>query len=195
MRLFTPYKRRRRAREPSEGETPSRKHKSDNSRDGSNNEESDAEVGVVEKEVWPQYVSADGIVVHQAPDQDTVIQSVHHAENGQSVDDMFKKLDEVSSKMLKLAYEFRKTLEETKEASRQQRREQALVAQLGTRGEVVETVGLQPSSGTHNKKVLYHFINNDYKNMILFYKFQFKKRDRSESYEKLSINMDNAAIQ
>ena len=55
--------------------------------------------------------------------------------------------------MLKLAYEFRRILEEAKEVSRQQRREQALVAQLGGRGDVIETVGLQPASDTHNKKV------------------------------------------
>lgn len=59
----------------------------------------------------------------------------------------------MSNKMLKLAYEFRRTLEEAKEVSRQQRREQALVAQLGGRGDVIETVGLQPASDTHNKKV------------------------------------------
>lgn len=45
-----------------------------------------------------------------------------------------------------------RTLEEAKEVSRQQRREQALVAQLGGRGDVIETVGLQPASDTHNKK-------------------------------------------
>ena len=180
VRLFTPYKRRRRTRETSEGgggsgcDGPPRKlGKSENSRDdGSNNEESDSEVGITDKKVWSQYVSADGIVVHQAPtDQDqhhqttTVIhQSVHQTDNINaahdteqdhiSVDDMFKKLDDVSNKILKLAYEFRKTLEETKEATRQQRREQALVAQLATRGEVIGTVGLQPASGSHNKKVL-----------------------------------------
>lgn len=59
----------------------------------------------------------------------------------------------MSNKMLKLAYEFRRILEEAKEVSRQQRREQALVAQLGGRGDVIETVGLQPASDTHNKKV------------------------------------------
>lgn len=162
VRLFTPYKRRRRTREASDSETPSRKHKSDNSRDGSNNEESDGEVGAVEKEVWPQYVSADGIVVHQPSDQD--MQGVHQTENGSTVDEMFKKLDEVSNKILKLSYEFKKTLEEAKEASRQQRREQALVAQLGQRGEVIETVGLQPASGTHNKKVIRFFFQSFFPN-------------------------------
>lgn len=61
----------------------------------------------------------------------------------------------MSNKMLKLAYEFRRTLEEAKEVNRQQRREQALVAQLGGRGDVIETVGLQPASDTHNKKVIW----------------------------------------
>ncbi|KAK0178777.1 hypothetical protein PV327_007632 [Microctonus hyperodae] len=150
VRLFTPYKRRRRNRETSDCETPPRKLKSDNSRDCSNNEESDNEAGVVEKEVWPQYVSAEGIVVHQASDQETIIQSVH-SENGQN-DDVFKKLDEMSNKMLKLAYEFRRSLEEAKELNRQQRRDQALVAQLGERGDVIEAVGLQPSSNSHNNK-------------------------------------------
>lgn len=152
VRLFTPYKRRRRARDTSDGETPSRKLKSDTSRDGSNNDESDSEVVVPDKEVWPQFVSTDGLVVQQPQDQDTVVQNVHQTENGQS-DDIFKKLDEMSNKMLKLAYEFRRTLEEAKEVNRQQRREQALVAQLGGRGDVIETVGLQPASDTHNKKV------------------------------------------
>lgn len=81
-----------------------RKLKSDNSRDGSNNDESDGEVVVPDKEVWPQFVSADGLVVQQSQDPDTVVQNVHHTENGQS-DDIFKKLDEMSNKMLKLAYE------------------------------------------------------------------------------------------
>lgn len=150
--MFTPYKRRRRARDTSDGETPSRKLKSDTSRDGSNNDESDSEVVVPDKEVWPQFVSTDGLVVQQPQEQDTVVQNVHQTENGQS-DDIFKKLDEMSNKMLKLAYEFRRTLEEAKEVNRQQRREQALVAQLGGRGDVIETVGLQPASDTHNKKV------------------------------------------
>ncbi|CAL7941191.1 unnamed protein product [Xylocopa violacea] len=154
VRLFTPYKRRRRARDTSDGETPSRKLKSDNSRDGSNNDESDGEVVVPDKEVWPQFVSTDGLVVQQPQDQDTVVQNVHQTENGQT-DDVFKKLDEMSNKMLKLAYEFRRTLDEAKEVNRQQRREQALVAQLGGRGDVIETVGLQPASDTHNKKYLH----------------------------------------
>lgn len=105
-----------------------------------------------DKEVWPQFVSTEGLVVQQAQEQDTVVQNVHQAENGQG-DDIFKKLDEMSNKMLKLAYEFRRILEEAKELNRQQRREQALVAQLGGRADVIETVGLQPASDSHNKKV------------------------------------------
>lgn len=104
-----------------------------------------------DKEVWPQFVSADGLVVQQPQEQDTVVQSAQ-TENGQS-DEVFKKLDEMSNKMMKLAYEFRRVLEEAKELNRQQRREQALVAQLGGRADVIETVGLQPASDTHNKKV------------------------------------------
>ncbi|XP_012260744.2 deformed epidermal autoregulatory factor 1 isoform X2 [Athalia rosae] len=151
VRLFTPYKRRRRTRETSDGETPIRKLKNDNSRDGSNNDESDNEVVVPDKESWPQFVSAEGLVVQQPQEQETVVQSVHQLENGQS-DDVFKKLDEMSNKMLKLAYEFRQTLADAKELSRQQRREQALAAQLNARGEVIETVDLQPASDTQNKK-------------------------------------------
>ena len=145
--MFTPYKRRRRARELSDSEVPSRKHKSDNSRDGSNNDESDSEVGGPVKEVWSQFVAEDGLVVHQQPEQE----AVHQAENGQG-DDVFKKLDEMSNKMLKLAYEFRRTLEEAKELNRQ-RRDQTLVTQLGGRGDVIETVGLQPAADIQNKKV------------------------------------------
>ncbi|XP_011149932.1 deformed epidermal autoregulatory factor 1 isoform X2 [Harpegnathos saltator] len=152
VRLFTPYKRRRRTRDTSDGEgVPLRKHKNDNSRDGSNNDESDNEVVVPDKEVWPQFVSTDGLVVQQPQEQDSVVQNVHQTENGQG-DDMFKKFDELSAKMLKLAYDFRRALDEVKELNRQQRREQALVAQLGGRGDVIETVGLQPASDAHNKK-------------------------------------------
>jgi len=114
---------------------------------------------VPDKEVWPQFVSADGLVVQQPQEQDTVVQNAHQTENGQG-DDVFKKLDEMSNKMMKLAYEFRRILEETKELNRQQRREQALVAQLGSRADVIETVGLQPASDSHNKKVKeYTFID------------------------------------
>ncbi|XP_011874321.1 PREDICTED: deformed epidermal autoregulatory factor 1 [Vollenhovia emeryi] len=151
VRLFTPYKRRKRPKDSPDGETPSRKHKLENSRDGSNNDESGDEVVVPDKEVWPQFVSADGLVVQQSQEQDAVVQNAHQTENGQG-DDVFKKLDEMSNKMLKLAYEFRRTLEEAKELNRQQRREQALVAQLGGRADVIETVGLQPASDSHNKK-------------------------------------------
>lgn len=129
-----------------------RKHKNENSRDGSNNDESDNEVVVPDKEVWPQFVSTEGLVVQQPQEQDSVVQTVHQTENGQG-DDMFKKLDDLSAKMLKLAYDFRRTLDEVKELSRQQRREQTLVAQLGGRTDVMDTVGLQPTPDTHNKKV------------------------------------------
>lgn len=163
VRLFTPYKRRRRARDISDGETPPRKIiKSDNSRDCSNNEESDNEVGVSEKEIWPQYVSAEGLVVHQTQDQEQVMQAVNV--DHEQTDELFKKLDEMSNTMIKLAYDFRRTVEEAKELSRQQRREQALVAQLNsTRGDVIEAVGLQPASNSHNKKVfnlIYFFLIN-----------------------------------
>lgn len=80
------------------------------------------------------------------------MQNVHQTENGQG-DDMFKKFDELSAKMMKLAHEFKRALEEMKELNRQQRRDQALVAQLGGRADVIETVGLQPASDTHNRKV------------------------------------------
>ncbi|KAG8037480.1 hypothetical protein G9C98_005690 [Cotesia typhae] len=141
----------RRARDISDGETPSRKIKSDNSRDCSNNEESDNDVGVSEKEIWPQYVSADGLVVHQSQDQEQVLQTVNV--DHEQTDELFKKLDDMANTMVKLAYDFRRTVEEAKELSHQQRREQALVAQLNsTRGDVIEAVGLQPASNSHNKK-------------------------------------------
>lgn len=127
-----------------------RKHKTENSRDGSNNDESDNEVVVPDKEVWPQFVSTDGLVVQQPPEQDSVVQNVHQTDNG---DDMFKKFNELSNKMLKLAYEFRRALEEVKELNRQRREQQALVAQLGGRADVIETVSLHPASDSHNKKV------------------------------------------
>lgn len=158
VRLFTPYKRRRRTRETSDGETPSRKHKNnDNSRDESNDNESDTEVVIPDKEVaWPQFISTDGLVVTQAPDQETaatVVQAIHQSENGQSEEQQFKKFDEVSNKLLKIAYDFKRVLEEAKEQSRQQKREQSLVAQLTARGDVIESVALQPTADSHEKKV------------------------------------------
>lgn len=105
---------------------------------------------VPDKEVWSQFVSED-LVIQQPQEQESV-QTVHQAENGYS-DDAFKKLEELSSKMLKLSYEFKRALEEAKEVHRQQRREQTIVAQIGSRGEVIETVGLQPATDSHNKKV------------------------------------------
>lgn len=134
-----------------------------------------------DKEVWPQFVSSDGLVVQQPQEQDAVVQNVHQTENSQG-DDVFKKLEEMSNKMMKLAYEFRRTLEETKELSRQQRREQALVAQLGGRTDVIETVGLQPTSDTHKKvkgcrKIRYslpffvlYFLSSKVKNSNFLYK-------------------------
>ncbi|XP_070526915.1 deformed epidermal autoregulatory factor 1 isoform X1 [Cardiocondyla obscurior] len=146
VRLFTPYKRRKRPKDSSDGENPVRKHKIENSRDGSNDDSGD-EVVVPDKEVWPQFVSADGLV-QQSQEQDGVQNA--QTENGES-DDVFKKLDEMSNKMIKLAYEFKRILDEAKELNRQ-RREQALVT-LGERTDVIETVGLQPASDSHNKKV------------------------------------------
>lgn len=131
-----------------------------------------------DKEVWPQFVSADGLVVQQPQEQDTVVQSAQ-TENGQG-DEVFKKLDEMSNKMMKLAYEFRRILEEAKELNRQQRREQALVAQLGGRADVIETVGLQPASDTHNKKVKsiylqikYFCFCSTFNVLFLYYKYFF----------------------
>lgn len=107
-----------------------------------------------EKEIWPQYVSADGLVVHQSQDQEQVLQTVNV--DHEQTDELFKKLDDMANTMVKLAYDFRRTVEEAKELSHQQRREQALVAQLNsTRGDVIEAVGLQPASNSHNKKVFY----------------------------------------
>lgn len=159
MRLFTPYKRRRRTRETSDSETPSRKHKNENSRDESNDNESDTEVVIPDKEVaWPQFISTEGLVVTQAPDQEAsvnVVQAMHQSENGQSEEQQFRKFDEVSNKLLKIAYEFKRVLEDAKEQSRQQKREQSLVAQLTARGDVIESVALQPTADSHEKKVEY----------------------------------------
>ena len=153
--MFTPYKRRRRAKEYSDGD--SKKPKTENSQDDSH-EESSNEVVVPDKEVWPQFVSDDLVI--QQPQEQEATQTVHQVENGYS-EDTFKKLEDLSSKMLKLSYEFKRTLEEAREVYRQQRREQTIVAQLGSRGEVIEAVGLQPSTDTHNKKVY----------IFLFFKF------------------------
>ncbi|RLU15193.1 hypothetical protein DMN91_012187, partial [Ooceraea biroi] len=150
VRLFTPYKRRRRARDPSVRRTSVAQNQKRQFPDGSNNDESGDEWSCPTRSL-PQFVSTDGLVVQQSQEQDSVVQNVQ-TENGQG-DDIFKKLDEMSSKMIKFAYEFRRTLEEVKELNRQQRREQALVAQLGGgRTDVIETVGLQPASDAHNKK-------------------------------------------
>ncbi|XP_015603337.1 uncharacterized protein LOC107271637 [Cephus cinctus] len=124
--------------EVSDGEAPSYKYESDNSIDESNNHESDNKVVVPDKDVWPQLVSMDGLVVQQSQQQDTVTQNVHQIENRQN--DIFKKLDEICNKMLELALEFKTTLEEAKELNRQQRREQALATQPGARGGLRETI-------------------------------------------------------
>lgn len=179
IRLFTPYKRRRRTRDPIsdpiDGEGPPRKHKGDNSRDDSNNDDSDSELM---PDKWPTFVAADDIVVQS--DSGPIITAVQsETENGHG-ESKFQKLDEVSNKLLKLAYEFKKVIDELKADERkQQRREQSIVAQLGSRTDVIETVGLQPASDSHKKKVYYNtFINLHF---------------NSESSTKLCLFIQNAS--
>ncbi|XP_015605342.1 uncharacterized protein LOC107272582 [Cephus cinctus] len=111
VRLHTP--RRRRKRQVSGGESPCYNYESDNSRN-----ESDNEVVVLDKEVCPQLVSMDRLLVRQPQHQDTVVQNVHQTEDEQNADDILKNLDEVFNKLLHLVLEFRINVEKAKELKR-----------------------------------------------------------------------------
>ncbi|XP_058797575.1 deformed epidermal autoregulatory factor 1 [Phymastichus coffea] len=145
IRLFTPYKRRRRARDPMDGDGPPlRKHKTESSRD-SHNDDSEAELQ--DKNCWPAFVPADNIVAQQQ-ETDHLMTNVQ-AENGH-IESKFTKLDELSNKLLKIAQDFKKVIEELKaEESRQQKRD---LLNNVNRTDVIDTVGLQPASDTHSKK-------------------------------------------
>lgn len=150
MRLFTPYKRRRRARDTLDGES-SRKHLKDNSHDGSNNEDSEGEL-LGDKNCWSTFVQSDDIIVQQAAESDPIKVQL---ENG-DIESKYQKLEDVSNKLFKVAHEFKKLVEELKaEESRRKRREnqEIVIGQLNSKAEVIETVGLQPSSDSHTKKV------------------------------------------
>lgn len=152
MRLFTPYKRRRRARDTVDGES-SRKILKDNSHDGSNNDDSEGEL-LNDKNCWPTFVQSDDIIVQQATEADSL---KSHLENGDT-DSKYQKLEDASNKLLKVAQEFKKLIEELKsEESRQKRRENQniVVSQLNSKPEIIENVGLQPASDSHTRKVKY----------------------------------------
>ncbi|XP_023702053.1 deformed epidermal autoregulatory factor 1 isoform X2 [Cryptotermes secundus] len=214
VRLFTPYKRRKR-KDTSDGEGGMpRKLKRAVSKDGSNGEDSDAVsgdskpiIGGPGGEEWHNaaYVQGrlgDGMVVTSSPvsgnQQQTNSSSPPHGSTSQSGagaegtefqtvgsqtshSDLFKKLEEMSARMLKLAHHFQRTLEEAREQcqreinSLKEAKEQAvLAARVETHvactravfepraGETalpvhvvdpIETVGLQPTSdATENKK-------------------------------------------
>lgn len=161
IRLFTPYKRRRRTRDHIDGEGPLRKHKGESSRDGSNADDSEGEL-ITDKGCWSSFVGTDELVVQQAPEQETIVTTVvNSTENGHS-ESKYNKLDELSNKLTKIANEFKKVVEEYKaEESRQQRRDQNLVAQLNVnRTDVIETVGLQPASDSKKVSKMYEWFVN-----------------------------------
>lgn len=152
VRLFTPYKRRRRTREPIDGEPSIRKIHKDHSHDGSNNDDSDIDNNE-KPDIWPQYVTTDGLVVHQSNEHQEIIQNVHTIQENEPTDDTLKKWDEMSKKMLHISYELRRSVEEAIENNRQRKREQLVVNNCNR--DVIDTVGLQPTVNTHTKKVIY----------------------------------------
>ncbi|XP_066991907.1 deformed epidermal autoregulatory factor 1 [Anabrus simplex] len=195
VRLFTPYKRRKR-KYTSDNEVGSRKLKRAESKDGSNGEDSDADPGVVDpktEEAWQNAASyvqgrlGEGMVVTASPaaQGESPPPSVGDVPeypplvNTGEGNDSFKKLEEMAGKMLKLAYQFRRTLEEVREQCqrevnelREAKEQAVLAARVETQVacgravfeqrndglpvhvvDPIETVGLQPTSdGTENKK-------------------------------------------
>nr|CAD7415359.1 unnamed protein product [Timema poppensis] len=191
VRLFTPYKRRRR-KDTSDGEGgTSRKLKRSNSKDGSNADDSDGPAS--NEEQWHNsnggnfvqgQMGSETLVVTTSPNSQVPITASppHSADIGDyhssACTETFKKLEEMSGKMLKLSYQFRRCLEEAREQCqrelcqmREARDEAVMAARMETqvacsrvfetRGEglpvhvvdPIETVGLQPTSdGTDNKK-------------------------------------------
>lgn len=212
IRLFTPYKRRKR-KDTSDGESSgsagARKLKRLECRDGqenSNGEDSCDSNGEIlgVKDSWGagQFVSESGLSTEvdnttltstansSAPITVTVSSSTvttspstpthsqthtnvsefHTVNNTSSSSDIFKKLDEMSSKFIKMAYTLRRTIEEAKEQLRIEKeqlqkrdREQAVLTQVACSRAVfdstvhvvdpISTVGLQPSvDGSDTKK-------------------------------------------
>lgn len=79
----------------------------------------------------------------------------HQQENGLKVESRFHKLDELSAKLLKLANEFKKVVEEYKaEEAKTQPKEPIFLNSAEKNAEVIETVGLQPSSDGNEKRVI-----------------------------------------
>ncbi|KAJ4436512.1 hypothetical protein ANN_16543 [Periplaneta americana] len=221
VRLFTPYKRRKRKETTSDGEGGApRKLKRAVSKDGSNGEDSDADpMAVVSADSKPMVSGASGEEWHNAayvqgrlgdgmvvtatspgsanqqqagsssPQQGSTSQSGTGTDGTEfqtvatqaSYNDLFKKLEEMSNRMSKLAQQFQRTLEETREQCQREinnikeAKDQAvLAARVETHvactravfepraGETalpvhvvdpIETVGLQPTSdATENKK-------------------------------------------
>ncbi|KAK7861971.1 hypothetical protein R5R35_013535 [Gryllus longicercus] len=184
IRLFTPYKRRKR-KDTSDGEGSSKKCKHTALKDGSNGEDSDAEPGAVDtksEDAWQNattYVQSrlgDGMIVTSSPtgNVESPTQSVGDAtEFSLSRTDQFKKLEEMAGRMLKLAYQFRRTVEDVRDQCQRevnQLKESKEQAVLAARVETqvacsrsdtlpvqvvdpIETVGLQPTSdGSESKK-------------------------------------------
>nr|CAD7267219.1 unnamed protein product [Timema shepardi] len=128
VRLFTPYKRRRR-KDTSDGEGgTSRKLKRSNSKDGSNADDSDGPAS--NEEQWHNsnggnfvqgQMGSETLVVTTSPNSQVPITASppHSADIGDyhtsACTETFKKLEEMSGKMLKLSYQFRRCLEEARE--------------------------------------------------------------------------------
>ncbi|XP_054274578.1 deformed epidermal autoregulatory factor 1 [Macrosteles quadrilineatus] len=194
VRLFTPYKRRKRIEGSSDGEGRPRKVKSREHVE-SNGEDSCDSTGAAEilgiKDSWnsSQFVTEamveENATVSTSAASVTPIVSVTATVTntsppggeGASTAELFKKLDEMSSRMVKVVYTVRRTIEEAKEqwrAEKEQLKEQAKrdkeQAVLAARVEAqvactrtvfdstvhvvdpINTVGLQPTSDSNDSK-------------------------------------------
>ena len=151
IRLFTPYKRKRKARDDFDNE---QNHKpKDGSQENSND---DSDVDFVEnKDSWSG-TSQGNKSTNKVQESNAKVQ-----ENG-SGHSKYHKLDELASKLQKIANEFKKVVEEYKaEESSQKKKEEENVKNN------TENVHLEPASNANKKKVrsyeqITKRINNSY---------------------------------
>ncbi|XP_014207749.1 deformed epidermal autoregulatory factor 1 homolog [Copidosoma floridanum] len=144
IRLFTPYKRKRRSRETLDRDQ--RRARRDDSTNDSDNDDSSNDV--LADKTWPQFVSSDEIVIQHNQDSGPIITSVQT--NTEKVrKNKIKKLEEDLKEMSKILTRCVNTLEELKaEDIRESRRD--LISQLG-RGEVI-AASLQPTTDPHGRR-------------------------------------------
>ncbi|KAJ8684386.1 hypothetical protein QAD02_020178 [Eretmocerus hayati] len=145
IRLFTPYKRRRKTKDQVDDENSQKRFK-DGSRDGSTNDDSENEL--LPDKTWPSFAT-DGIVIQSVPETNY---SANMQQSNGHTQSKFSKLEEVSNKLLKVAHEFKKVIEELKSEEKQGEKESSLVLHPDDRNGDMETVALQPSTDSHDKK-------------------------------------------